>query len=269
MKFKLPCEIVRDLLPSYMDELTSEKSTEAVEEHIKECEKCQNVLEEMKMDLRQVKQPESEEQKAGFGEEQQRNSSSDEDKKVLLKINRKVNRRFKIAILMGITSVMLVFAAIYVLYMEAFKKVSIDDIAVTAKVYEIEELEIEYGTSIVTEKINGKEKRYEEATAILHIPGSYMSGVEISASALEGEEYLTVISLKSPYFLNTYTKEFQKQGDETILYLGGFRTTFLNNQPFGEDQMSHSMEFEKIDKIAYVHKDGKEIVLWENKIEKQ
>ena len=49
-----------------------------------------------------------------------------------------------------------------------------------------------------------------------------------------------------------------------MLYLGGFRTTFLNNQPFSTDQMAHSMEFEKIDKIAYVHEDGTETVLWEN-----
>ena len=44
MKINLPCEIVRDLLPSYIDELTSEMSTKAVDEHLKECEKCQNIL---------------------------------------------------------------------------------------------------------------------------------------------------------------------------------------------------------------------------------
>ena len=49
-----------------------------------------------------------------------------------------------------------------------------------------------------------------------------------------------------------------------VLYLGGFRTTFLKNQPFSADQMAHSMEFEKIDKIAYIHEDGTETVLWEN-----
>ena len=125
-------------------------------------------------------------------------------------------------------------------------------------------IEIEYGTSIVTEETGGEERSYEEKIAILHIPESYMSSVEVTASSLEGEEYLTVISLKSPYFLNRYTRDFQKQGDDMVLYLGGFRTTFLKNQPFSADQMTHSMEFEKIDKIAYIHEDGTETVLWEN-----
>lgn len=38
---RIPCEIIRDLLPSYMDGLTSEESNQAVEEHLKECEECQ------------------------------------------------------------------------------------------------------------------------------------------------------------------------------------------------------------------------------------
>ena len=264
MKINLPCEIVRDLLPSYIDELTSEMSTKAVDEHLKECENCQDILGEMKRDLVQEKQAEGGDFEGELGENLQRDSTFDEDKKVIQKINRKINRRLKFSIFMGLFSVILVFIAIYILYNEALKKVSIDDIEVTAKVYEMDELEIEYGTSMVTEKTGGEERSYEEKIAILHIPESYMSSVEVTASSLEEKEYLTVISLKSPYFLNRYTRDFQKQGDDMVLYLGGFRTTFLKNQPFSADQMTHSMEFEKIDKIAYIHEDGTETVLWEN-----
>ena len=35
---KIPCEIIRDLLPLYQDDICSEKSRNAIEEHIKECE---------------------------------------------------------------------------------------------------------------------------------------------------------------------------------------------------------------------------------------
>ena len=34
---KIPCEIIRDLLPLYQDDICSEKSRNAIEEHIKEC----------------------------------------------------------------------------------------------------------------------------------------------------------------------------------------------------------------------------------------
>ena len=42
------CEIIKDLLPSYIDELTSEVSNKAVKEHLAECEECRAYYEEMK-----------------------------------------------------------------------------------------------------------------------------------------------------------------------------------------------------------------------------
>lgn len=45
---KLPCEVVRDLFPSYIDELTSEVTKKMMEEHVAECESCKMVLSSMK-----------------------------------------------------------------------------------------------------------------------------------------------------------------------------------------------------------------------------
>ena len=47
MKNKLDCEIVNDLLPSYIDKLTSEKTTEEITEHLSECESCRQVYRDM------------------------------------------------------------------------------------------------------------------------------------------------------------------------------------------------------------------------------
>ena len=47
MKNNLTCEIVRDLLPSYVDGLTNDVSNQAVEQHIKICENCQKLYHEM------------------------------------------------------------------------------------------------------------------------------------------------------------------------------------------------------------------------------
>lgn len=44
----MKCEIIKDLLPSFIDELTSEVSNEAVEEHLAQCESCRAYYEEMK-----------------------------------------------------------------------------------------------------------------------------------------------------------------------------------------------------------------------------
>jgi predicted anti-sigma-YlaC factor YlaD len=46
----LKCEIIKDLLPSYIEKLTSDVTNEAVESHIKECKECKQLLEDMKQD---------------------------------------------------------------------------------------------------------------------------------------------------------------------------------------------------------------------------
>ena len=47
MKNDLTCEIVRDLLPSYVDGLTNDVSNQAVEQHMKTCESCRKLYREM------------------------------------------------------------------------------------------------------------------------------------------------------------------------------------------------------------------------------
>lgn len=51
---KTECGIVKDLLPLYAERITSEASNKAVEEHLKECEQCSKVYQEMKMPELQI-----------------------------------------------------------------------------------------------------------------------------------------------------------------------------------------------------------------------
>lgn len=44
---KIACEIIRDLLPLYAEDMVSEKSKEAVEEHLEECEDCKAFYQRM------------------------------------------------------------------------------------------------------------------------------------------------------------------------------------------------------------------------------
>ncbi|MGL5646274.1 MAG: DUF3955 domain-containing protein [Clostridium sp.] len=49
---KYSCEIIRDLLPLYSDEVCSEESSQIVREHIAECEDCRNMLEKMNQEIK-------------------------------------------------------------------------------------------------------------------------------------------------------------------------------------------------------------------------
>ena len=47
----MKCEIIKDLLPSYVDGLTSVESNEEIESHLEYCTECQEYLEEIKKDI--------------------------------------------------------------------------------------------------------------------------------------------------------------------------------------------------------------------------
>lgn len=62
---KLPCNIVQDLLPSYIDELCSEETKQQMGEHLAECEVCDTKYKEMKGELPEVLKAETEQALAG------------------------------------------------------------------------------------------------------------------------------------------------------------------------------------------------------------
>lgn len=44
---KITCEVIRDLLPLYVDQMLSSDSLKLVEEHLEVCESCRKFLEEL------------------------------------------------------------------------------------------------------------------------------------------------------------------------------------------------------------------------------
>ena len=44
---QVDCDIIKDLLPSYIDKTASNSTNELVEEHLKNCEDCTSILENM------------------------------------------------------------------------------------------------------------------------------------------------------------------------------------------------------------------------------
>lgn len=51
MKESKDCKIVQDLLPNYIENLTNEETNKFVEEHLKTCEDCKKIYDNMKKDL--------------------------------------------------------------------------------------------------------------------------------------------------------------------------------------------------------------------------
>lgn len=51
---KIDCDIIKDLLPLYIEQLVSEKSRVEIEEHIKECDNCRKFYQELNMPQPQI-----------------------------------------------------------------------------------------------------------------------------------------------------------------------------------------------------------------------
>lgn len=52
MKEKKDCKIIQDLLPSYIEKLTTEETNQYIEQHLKECNECKKILDIMGKDIR-------------------------------------------------------------------------------------------------------------------------------------------------------------------------------------------------------------------------
>lgn len=98
---KIPCELARDLFPSYIDGLTSAVSNELLEAHLEECEACREVLASMRGE-------ELEQEETGTGSEAADGSArapafhGPEKKEIdFLKKNRRRNRRILLGSLAG------------------------------------------------------------------------------------------------------------------------------------------------------------------------
>lgn len=97
MKNKLPCEIIRDLLPSYVDGLTSEVTNEAICEHIKSCDACKETLHRMQ-EPEEIESEEEQEKEIDF-----------------LKKTRSRTRR-----IIAISMAMMVFLVVVVFFVRAY-----------------------------------------------------------------------------------------------------------------------------------------------------
>ena len=48
---KITCDVIKDSLPLYVDEVLSKDSNALVEEHLKECPHCSHILSELRSDI--------------------------------------------------------------------------------------------------------------------------------------------------------------------------------------------------------------------------
>lgn len=238
-----PCGMIKDLMPLYIDGVCGVESKNAVKEHLSECDSCRKYYEQMK---------ETNGYDDGGNHDSEDKNMADSLKKVKAKINRKIRN-----IVIGAVSVTLVFTVGFqVLFNVPIQSVDKDKVKVTAEVYPFSELPHSITSDDDSVEVSFGEEDNSDVYRV-EIPGTGDADVSVSENVMKREEFVTVITTSSDYFLKNIIWEIK---DDTI-YISSFRTTLLNNKAKSYQKTMTTIEFQEINKIVY--QDGKtEAVLW-------
>lgn len=236
-----PCPVIRDLLPLYLDEVLSPESTDAVEQHLAECESCRQYCEQMR----------SGEIKAKALPDEHRTVES------LKRIKAKLSRRTRRIIAASLVGALLLVGGSYTLFNVPLKSLKPSDVSLSAVVYPMEELRDDSAVPSCTVSLTpgGDDSTYTTIT----IPG--FGSLDVSASVIGRDGYVSVVTWSSDYFLRVL--KYGEGSDPDTLYITDFKTSILGNKAQDYQKSMSNLEFRKIDRIVYLEKNGAETVLWE------
>lgn len=197
----MKCEIIRDLLPLYCDELCSQESRQEIETHLGQCKACQGYLEEMR------------------GESVPAPSAPDAEveAKVLRGVKRKFSRRRRRSILIAV-AVMLVFSVALVGAADVERPVPYTDGLVTAELAVDEVIDLYYhGGSYNT--FYGFSRELDGRNAVfLYFDETIVSGIKP-----RGEGHLSIgNALLTDYETATY--QVSREVDAVYYLVGDYVT---------------------------------------------
>ncbi len=239
-----PCEIIKDLLPLYIDNVVSEESKITVEKHLTECESCKKYYEMMK--------------EAGCFTE--KNYDNTEDLKMadsLKRIKIKINKKIRNIIICSVAAVLVLILAFNLLFNIPIKNIDFSDISVTVITHPMEEIATvggaDYDSVRITVDKTDKSEEYK-----LEIPSMPNADISVSENTIKEKGVVSIITWSSP--CNIREIKLADKTDDKIIYVEAFKTTLLDNKAKGSQSITN-IEFKDIEKIVFVD-DGQEKVLW-------
>ncbi|MBE6007893.1 MAG: hypothetical protein E7235_01695 [Lachnospiraceae bacterium] len=249
---KYPCELIKDIMPLYIDEVCSDQSRSAVKEHIEECGECRDHIRKMINGEPLVEYKEKDEEEMIM-----------EDS--LKMVKKRINNKFKKTVICCVGIMVIIISAYHLLFTMPIKDVGLENVSVSAKVYPVNELEIIDDDTGTVNTVSSDEN--DVYTVI--IPDAE-SEIKVSGNIIDEHKYISVVTWSSLYHLSTIRykgyesmKEEGAEAEEGAVYITKIGTTIFNNKA---EEYNHTMkyiEFKKVEKIVYVEDNGRETVLWE------
>ena len=239
-----PCGIIKDLLPLYIDDVCTPESRETIETHLAECKNCNSFYIAMKSPN-------------GFVSVEQ---NHEEEKMVnsLKQVKHQISKKIKTIIVCAVAAIAIITGGMYLLLNAPIKNVPLEDVSISANVYSLAEL-------IENESVNVPESEpvtifsnEDDTSKKIEVKIPELGRLALTEDAIEKCKYASTIFVESEYFL----REIKKDVKDHTIYISAFRTSILNNKAGIFSTQMIDLQFQEINKIVYVDKNGTETVLW-------
>lgn len=266
MENKFSCDVIMDLLPSYVDGICSEETVKLVEEHLKSCEACKASYTAMKQDdvtsdLPGLKDAPSSEAKATAKAASGKTSSNSPVKVNEQEIMKKVNRKMRHSLL-GNTILGIVVGAV-VLTLALFllkpgKKISPNDYQVKIENMNLQELAAKSSTmyfdfhNIPQNSI----MVFEEGKSVddclftlITIPGYSDAQLAVDKAYMVKYPEICLVTIYSQYSISSYDNEVKQESGKNVLYVDNVKTPIFGGAKSSDWGSVTTVEMCHIDEV--------------------
>jgi len=266
MENKISCDVIMDLLPSYVDEICSDETRKIVEEHLKDCKSCKASYEAMKQeglssDLPDLKAASPTAVKDGAKVVSSNPSSASavkiDEKAIMQKVNRKMHQKILTNAIIGIV----VGGLILTLLLFAFKpgkKLKSSDYLVTYSNMDLQELiDNSSRTYFDFHKIpENSVLVFEEGKSlddcefmVVTIPGYLDVKLAVDKDYVcEGQE-ICVVTLFSDYAITGFDNSVETKDGQNVLVLKDVKTPLFGEKTQGGMNSVSTIELCHIDDV--------------------
>ncbi|MBP5491343.1 MAG: zf-HC2 domain-containing protein [Clostridiales bacterium] len=258
MEKRESCNVIMDLLPSYVDGICSQESRQLVQEHLKTCSDCQKVYQAMKEEAGvSATSPSATAGSKSSGTTSNTSSTkvTIDETAVLKKVHRKMHKVSWVNTIAGVVAGV-VLLALLILIIRPTKTLAPKDYTVTGIGYDLRELRNpddvgikfgEAGENVVY--IYDENKKIDECRFVsVEIPGYYAAEIFVDTDYIEQYPFVTVVTLTSDHSISSFSHEVDNSSGQNILRVTKVKTPMFPGNNDSTTSVS-TLEFCKIDGV--------------------
>jgi len=262
MEKKITCQVIQDLLPSYIDGLCSEDSEKLVKEHIAACEECRKAYDRMKQEEANATSTPAAVPSASSPSKTSSSRGAEitiDEQKIMKKVNRKMHHNLWTNAIIGIVAGALLLTLAFFIFKPS-KSLSSSDYQVS---YQNLDLYALYEEQAVVETVkydqvpqnsiflyDDSAKRLDEGKfVLLSIPGYTNAILAVDLPYLQSHPEVSLITYTSDYYISEYDETVIERDGKNYLSVKKVKTPVFGSKSTSGKVTVSTVQFCHIDGI--------------------